>query len=234
MIEVTNLSSITQTESFRVDGLGRARLLVVQCALDRHPEVPKSDQIRDLISQLQELQTEKNAREQEVAILKAFAKSMAKNPDITPGQAETFSDTLFDKILACAETVRGLDEKITRLNQKTNKIQNSKRGAAFTKAVITILADEDGPIQLRLIYREGSGVELYFFRSFPTYRCGQSLLGPSLRLVRNFRRREAISLRLSSLPRQPLAVDRRGLDKCEASPQHVRDRYSQRGDTETR
>ena len=233
MIEVTNLSSITQTESFRVDGLGSARLLV-QCALDRHPEVPKSDQIRDLKSQLQELQTEKDAREQEVAILKVFAKSAANNPDITPGQAKTFSDTLFDKILACAETVRDLDEKITRLNQKTIKIQNSKRGAAFTKAVITILADEDGPVQLRLIYCEGSGAELYFFGSFPTYRCRQSVLGPSLRLVRNFRRRKPIPLRLSSLPRQPLAVHGRGLDKCEANPQHVRNRYSQRGDAETR
>jgi len=199
-----------------------------------HPEVPKSDPIRDLNSQTQELQTEKKAREQEVAILKAFAQNMTNNPDITPGQAETFSDTLFDKILACAETVRDPDEKITRVNQKTNEIQNSKRGAAFTKAVITILADEDGPVQLRLIYREGSGAELYFFCSFPTYRCRQSVLGPSLRLVRNFRRGETTSLRLSSQPRQPLAVHRRGLDRCEANPQHVCDRHSQRGETETR
>lgn len=160
MIEVTNLSSITETESFRVDGIGNAKLLIVQCVFDRYPEIPKSDPIRDLKSQLHELQTEKTSREQEVAILKAFGKSMAQNPDLTPDQAKTFSDTLFDKVLACAETARDIDEKVRRLNQKINKIQNSKFGAASTKAVITIVADEDGPAQLRLIYREECDVKL--------------------------------------------------------------------------
>ena len=160
MIKVTNLSSITQTESFRVDGLGNARLLIVQCVSDRHPEIPKSDPIRDFRSQLHELQTEKSACEQEVAILKAFGKSMAQNPDLTPDQARTFSDTLFDKVLACAETVRDIDENVRRLNQKINKIQSSKYGSATTKAVITILANEDGNAQLRLIYREGHVTEL--------------------------------------------------------------------------
>ena len=160
MIEVTSLSSITSTESFRVDGLGNAKLLIVQCVSDPYPEIPKSDPIRDLRSQLQELQTEKSAHEQEVAILKAFGKSMAQNPDLTPDQAKTFSDTLFDKVIACAETARDIDEKIRRLNQKISKIQSIKYGGASTKAVITILADEDGPAQLRLIYRESHGTEL--------------------------------------------------------------------------
>ena len=154
MIEVTNLSSITDTESFRVDGLGNAKLLVVQCTLDRRPEIPESDPIRDLKSQLGELQTEKGACEQEVAILKAYGKTMADKPGLTTDQANAFSDTLYDKILTCAETVRGADEKITQLNQKINQMQSSRVGAAHTKAMITILADEDGPAQLRLIYRE--------------------------------------------------------------------------------
>jgi len=154
VIEVTNLSSITDTESFRVDGLGNAKLLVVQCALDRLPETPKSDPIRDLKSQLGELQTEKSAREQEVAILKAYGKTMADKPGLTPDQANTFSDTLYDKILACAETVRDLGEQITQLNQKINQTKSSRVGAAYTKAMITILADGDGLAQLRLIYRE--------------------------------------------------------------------------------
>ena len=157
MIQVANLSSTTETESFRVDGLGNARLLVVQCMLDQYPEIPKSDPIRDIKSQLTELRQEKHAREQEIAILKGFGKSMAEKPDLTPTQALTFSDTLFDKILACAETVRELNEKITRLDQKINKLRTSKNEAADTKAVITILAGEDGPARLRLIYREDNG-----------------------------------------------------------------------------
>jgi len=160
VIEVTNLSSVTETESFRVDGLGNARLLVIQCTLDRYPEIPKVDPIRDLESQIRELKIEKTAREQEVAILKAFGKSMAEKPDLTPDQAGTFSDTLFDKTIACAETVQDLDERIARLNQRVNKTQNSKVGAAFTKAVITILADQDGPVRLRLIYRGYNGAQL--------------------------------------------------------------------------
>ena len=157
MIQITNLSNSTQTESFRVDGLGNARLLVVQCVLDGHPEIPKSDPIRDLISQLNELQTEKNALEEEIAILEGFGKTMAGKLDLIPGQALAFSETLLSRVLACAETVRELDEKISRLNQKIGKLRNSKSGSAFTKANITILAGEDGPVQLRLIYREGNG-----------------------------------------------------------------------------
>jgi len=46
MIEATNFSSITDTESFRVDVLGRARLLVAQCTFDRRPGIPESDPTR--------------------------------------------------------------------------------------------------------------------------------------------------------------------------------------------
>jgi len=84
---------------------------------------------------------------------------MAQNPDLTPDQAKTFSDTLFDKVLACAETVRDIDEKTLQLNLEINKIQNTIFGALFTRAVITIVADEDGPVQLRLTYR-GESAEL--------------------------------------------------------------------------
>ena len=110
MIEVTNLSTITDTESFRVDGRGNAKLLVVQCVLDRHPEIPTLDPIRDLKFQLHELKTEKAAREQEVAILKGFGGNMAEKPDLTPYQARTFSDTLFDKIFACAEMTKSISD----------------------------------------------------------------------------------------------------------------------------
>jgi hypothetical protein len=163
VIEVTGLSSTTETESFRVDGLGNARLLVVQCTLDRHPEITKSNPIRDLTSQLDELQTEKRAREQEVALLEEFGKSMAEKHNVDPDQAIAFSNKLLNKILSCAETVLELDEMIARLDQKINKLRSSRSGAAFTKAIITILADEDGSAQLRLIYREGKGAKLRVF-----------------------------------------------------------------------
>lgn len=89
--------------------------------------------------------------------MEGFGKTMAGKLDLIPGQALAFSETLLSRVLACAETVRELDEKISRLNQKIGKLRNSKSGSAFTKANITILAGEDGPVQLRLIYREGNG-----------------------------------------------------------------------------
>ena len=234
MIEVTNLSSIIDTESFRVDGLGYAKLLVVQCILDRRPEIPKSDPIRDLRSELHELQTEKIARELEVTVLKDFGKSMAQKPDLTLDQANTFSDTLFDKIIACAEAVRDLDEKITRLNQKINKTRDSKAGAASAKAIITILADEDGSAHLRLTYREENVTKLRRSSSFPTHRCTQCSLGPTLRSIHHFRRWKTIDIYLPPLPRQSITVHGRGLDQREADPQHVRDGCPRRRNTETR
>jgi cell division septum initiation protein DivIVA len=83
---------------------------------------------------------------------------MAEKPGLTPDEATAFSDTLFDKILACAETVQQLNQKIERLNQKIDKLRSSKIGTTFTKATIMILADKDGPTQLRLIYRETDGI----------------------------------------------------------------------------
>ena len=90
----------------------------------------------------------------------AFGKTMAGKPDLSPDQAKAFSDTLFDKIIAGAEAVRDLDEKITRMYRKIDQTRAAKSGTACTNAFITILADEDGPAQLRLIYRKGDSSEL--------------------------------------------------------------------------
>ena len=42
MIEVTGLSSVTDTESLRVSGLGDARLLVVNCLREQFTEISES------------------------------------------------------------------------------------------------------------------------------------------------------------------------------------------------
>lgn len=90
--------------------------------------------------------------------MKASGKSIAERPaNVTLDQAGAFSDGPFDRTLPCPETVGDLDDRIARLNQRVNKIQNSKVGATFTKANITIFTDEDGPVQLKLIYRKGNG-----------------------------------------------------------------------------
>ena len=72
MIEVTGLSSVTDTESLRVSGLGNAKLLVVNCLREQFTEISESDQIRDLKSQKRELRVERGARIAELEILEEF------------------------------------------------------------------------------------------------------------------------------------------------------------------
>ena len=164
MIEVTGLSSVTDTtESLRVSGLGDARLLVVSCLREQFTEISESDPIRGLKSQKCELRAERDARKAEIEILKAFGDKMGDKPNVTPDQANTFVNTLFEKTLACAETVKALDDEIAGIKRKIDKAESEKAGSAFVKAVITIVADDDGPARLKLTYRQSQ------FTTYPSF-----------------------------------------------------------------
>ena len=154
MIEVTGLSSVTDTESLRVSGLGNARLLVVNCLRERFAEISESDPTRILNSQKRELQAERDARKAEIDTLKGFGDKIGDMPEITPDQANAFANTLFKKTLACAQVVAVLDDKIKEVERKINKAESGKAGSAFVKAVITIVANDSGPVQLKLAYRQ--------------------------------------------------------------------------------
>ena len=151
---MTGLSSLTDTESLRVSGLGNARLLVVNCLHERFAEISESDPIRILNSQKRELQAERDARRAEIDTLKGFGDKIGDMPEITPDQANTFAHTLFKKTLACAQVVAALDDKIKEVERKINKAESEKAGSTFVKAVITIVANDDGPAQLKLAYRQ--------------------------------------------------------------------------------
>jgi len=156
VIEVKNLSSSVDPESFRVSGLGAARLLIVTCSLDRYPDIKTSDPIRALQVRITELTDEKGALEAEVAILNGYGKNMANMPDLTPDSASSFSDTLLEKTLSNATTVRGLDAEIMGLRRKIDRLKDAKTGMTDVRATVTIVADKAGPAQLRLTYRESS------------------------------------------------------------------------------
>jgi len=154
VIEVTNLSSDISLDSFRVSGLGTARVLVATCSADRYPDISTSDPIRVLRDQLRELADEKGALEAEIAILKGYGGTMANIPDITPDSASAFSDTLLKKTLSSATAVRELDAKMAEFKRQIDKLTSTKSGTTDTRAVVTIVAGEAGPAQLRLTYRE--------------------------------------------------------------------------------
>ena len=75
-------------------------------------------------------------------------------PDLTPDQANTFIDTFIEKTLACVKTVEELEDKIEEVNRRIDKAKSEKTGPAFVKAVITIAANDTGPVQLKLTYRQ--------------------------------------------------------------------------------
>jgi hypothetical protein len=172
VIEVTGLSSVTDTESLRVSGLGDARLLVVNCLREQFAEISESDPIRALKFQKQELRAERDARKAEIEILKGFGGKLGDKPDLTPDQASAFAETLFEKTLACAETVKGLEAEIEEIRRKISKTAAEKAGTATVKAVITIVANDDGPVQLKLTYRQSQSTLYPSFIHSSTSRCG--------------------------------------------------------------
>lgn len=95
-----------------------------------------------------------DAIEAEVETLKGFGDKMSDKPDLTPDQANSFTDTLFEKTLVCAEAVRALNDKIAEIKRKIRKAESEQAGSAFVKAVITIVAGSDGPVKLKLTYRQ--------------------------------------------------------------------------------
>lgn len=134
--------------------MGSARLLVATCTLDNYPDIPTLDPIRSLRSQSRSLVNEKDALEKEMSVLNKFGKEMADIPELTPENANSFSDTLFEKIISNSAAIQELDEKITLLDRKISRLEDARAGKANVKAAITIVADEAGPAQLKLTYRE--------------------------------------------------------------------------------
>ena len=137
-----------------MSGLGSAQLLVATCSHEHYPDILTSSPIRSLDSQLHDITNKKNALEEQIDILNQFGKSMADKPNITPENAGSFSDVLFEKIISNSAAVRDLDEKITQLTRQISRLGSARTGSAHVKAVVTIVANEAGPVQLKLTYRE--------------------------------------------------------------------------------
>ena len=173
MIEVTGLSGDFDLGSFRVSGLGAARLLVTTCSPDLYPDVSTSDPVHALKFQLGELTDKKDALETEIDILKGFGKAMSSMPDLAPDSANSFSDTLFEKTLSNSAAIRELNAKITELERQISKLELTRIGYPKVRAVVTVVAGEAGPAQLRLTYRESPAktlLDIVSICSFPGVR----------------------------------------------------------------
>ena len=122
---------------------------MVNCLREQFAEISEFDPIRALKYQESKLEAERDASKAEIEILKGFGDKMGDKPDLTPDQASTFVETLIEKTLVCAEAVQALDGKITEIKRKISKAESERAGSATVKAVITIVANSDGPVQLK-------------------------------------------------------------------------------------
>ena len=195
------------------------------CIHEQFTEIPDSNQIRALESQKRELGVEMEAIIAEIEILDEFGEEMGGMPDLTPDQANTFTDTFIEKTLACVKTVGELEDKIGGVNRRIDKAKSEKTGSAFVKAVITIAANDTGPgpVQLKLTYRQPRLTVYQLFVCSSIFRRERRLLVSSLRYVRHFGRQETIEVCVPSLPRQ-LATEHGGeLERYKVDPQHICD-----------
>lgn len=148
------MSSTTDAESLRVTGLGNARLLVLVCNYDNYPDIPESDPVRAAQKELAALRTETDARIQLLELLGGYGKSLADKKDVTPDDATTFASQLVTKTIENKRAIKELEGKIEVLSRWIERTQQEKQGTAQSKASVTIVAEEDGPVELHVSYRE--------------------------------------------------------------------------------
>jgi len=148
------LSSTTDVGSLRVTGLGNAKLLVLVCNYDNYPDIPKSDPVRAAQKELAALRTETDARTQQLELLGGYGKSLADKKEVTPDDATAFASQLVKKTIDNKRAIKELEGKIEVLSRWIERTQQEKQGTAQSKASVTIVAEEDGPAELHVSYRE--------------------------------------------------------------------------------
>ena len=148
------MSSTTDAESLRVTGLGNARLLVLVCNYDNYPDIPESDPIRAAQKELATLKAETDARVQQLELLSGYGKSLADKKNVTPDDATAFASQLVEKTVENKRAIKELEGKIEVLSRWIERTQQEKQGTAQSKASVTIVAEEDGPVELHVSYRE--------------------------------------------------------------------------------
>lgn len=135
-------------------GLGNARLLVLVCNFDSYPDIPESDPLRAANKELVAFKTEVDARLQQLELLSKYGKSLADNKEVTPEAATTFTSQLVKKTIENKQAIKELETKIEVLSRWIERTQQEKQGTAQSKASVTIVAEEDGPVELHVSYRE--------------------------------------------------------------------------------
>ena len=128
--------------------------MVLVCNYDHYPDIPESDPIRAAQKELAALKTETDARAQQLELLGNYGKSLADKKNVAPDDAAAFASQLVTKTIENKKAIKDLEAKIEVLSRWIERIQQEKQGTSQSKASVTIVAEEDGPVELHVSYRE--------------------------------------------------------------------------------
>lgn len=128
--------------------------MVLVCNYDNYPDIPESDPIRAAQKELAGLRTEKDTRAQQLELLGNYGKSLADKKNVAPDDATAFASQLVKKTIENKQAIKDLEGKIEVLSRWVERTQQEKQGTAQSKATVTIVAEEDGPVELHVSYRE--------------------------------------------------------------------------------
>ena len=207
----------------RVTGLGNARLLVLVCNFDNHPDIPESDPIRTAQKELAALRTEADARLQQLELLASFGKSLADKKGVTPEDATTFASQFVTRTIENKQAIKDLEGKIEILSRWVERTQQEKQGTAQSKASVTIIAEEDGPVELHVSYREPyvRSELILGIRTEPSNRCLQRSMVSRLRLARWVGEWQAFHICLPPVSRRLESIDRRNVEQHRSYTEHL-------------
>jgi hypothetical protein len=145
-------------DSIRVTGLGDARLFDVICTPSSTSSASSphgaAERIRLLEAKKKRLQTEKRVREHEADILVDYGRSL-RGEHISPKNATLFFDGFVERASKNLDATAELEEAIVDIDseiQREKDLESKKKGLAHTEVTVVVLADQDGPVELKLTY----------------------------------------------------------------------------------
>ena len=100
------------------------------------------------------MKTETDARTQQLELLGNYGKSLADKKNVAPDDAAAFASQLVTKTIENKKAIKDLEAQIEVLSRWIERTQQEKQGTAQSKASVTIVAEEDGPVELHVSYRE--------------------------------------------------------------------------------
>jgi hypothetical protein len=181
-------------DSIRVTGLGDAHLFDVICTPSSTSPTSAphgtAERIRLLEAKKKKIQSERLVREHEADILIDYGKSL-RGEHVSPENAASFLDGFVERanknLIASAELEEAIVEIDSEIKKEKDR-ESKKKGLAYTEVTVVVVADRDGPVELKLTYSARHLTLVYHVYTHIVYLSSdQRPLGQYLRSLRHDR-----------------------------------------------